>query len=136
VLAIGAEASGYLLAAGSTRELENAWRAVLKSVAPLILHLAQPVVVSSATAEASRREPVNTSHQEELIEILKAIQSDIRQIKVDVQSLISQQPKSAPMSFPQDNDVSEFGEAGRSTSVEDVLQYFREKRGDDDLGSD
>lgn len=79
---------------------------------------------------------MNTSHQEELIEILKAIQSDIRQIKVDVQSLISQQPKSAPMSFPQDNDVSEFGEAGRSTSVEDVLQYFREKRGDDDLGSD
>jgi hypothetical protein len=79
---------------------------------------------------------VKASHEERLIEILTAIQSDIRQIKVDVQSFINQQTKAAPTYFTQGDDVSEFGESGGSPSVEGVLRYLREKRGDDDWGTD
>ncbi len=79
---------------------------------------------------------MNTPYEEKLMEMLKEIQIDIRQIKADVQSVIKQQPKAAPVYLADSDGVSESGEASISTSVEDVLRYFREKRGDDDLGTD
>ncbi len=79
---------------------------------------------------------MNASHEEKIIEILMAIQSDIRQIKVDVQSFINRQTKAAPMYLPQGDDVSEIGESGGPPSVEEVLRYLREKRGDDDWGTE
>jgi hypothetical protein len=79
---------------------------------------------------------VNASYEEKLIEMLTEIQSGIQQIKFDLQSLIKQRPKAVPQDFSVGDEVAEFGEAGGSASVEDVLRYLREKRGDDDLGSD
>ncbi len=75
--------------------------------------------------------------EEKLIEMLTEIQSDIRQIKFDLQLLMKQQSKPIPPRFPDRDEIIEDSEvAARSTSVEDVLRYLREKRGDDDLGTD
>ena len=75
--------------------------------------------------------------EEKLIEMLTEIQSDIRQIKFDLQLLMKQQSKPIPPRFPDRDEIIEDSEvAAGSTSVEDVLRYLREKRGDDDMGTD
>jgi len=75
--------------------------------------------------------------EEKVIEMLTEIQSDIRQIKFDLQLLLKQQSKPMPPHFPDRDDMIEESEvAAGSTSVEDVLRYLREKQGDDDLGTD
>ena len=82
--------------------------------------------------------------EEKLIEMLTEIQSDIRQIKFDLQLIMKQQSKPMPTRFPDRDDITEPSEvATGSTSVEDVLGMFgrsdrclREKRGDDDMGMD
>ena len=75
--------------------------------------------------------------EEKLIQMLTEIQSDIRQIKVDLQLLLKRQPKPMPPPFPNRDDIIEHSEVtATSTSVEDVLRYLREKRGDDDWGTD
>ena len=80
---------------------------------------------------------VSALSEKKLIEMLTEIQSDIRQNKFDLQLLLKQQSKPIPPHFPDRDDIIEASEvAARSTSVEDVLQYLREKRGDDDLGTD
>jgi hypothetical protein len=87
--------------------------------------------------EASGREFVSALSDEKLIEMLTEIQSDIRQIKVDLQLLLKQQSKPMPPQVPDRDNITEDSEvAAGSTSVEDVLRYLREKRGDDDLGTD
>jgi hypothetical protein len=79
---------------------------------------------------------VSALRREKLIEMLTEIQSDI-QIKFDLQLLLKQQSKPMPPHFPDRDNITEDSEVGaRSTSVEDVLRYLREKRGDDDLGTD
>ena len=79
---------------------------------------------------------MGTLSEKKLIEILMEIQSDIRQIKYDVQLLLKQQPQTAHAHSPNSDDAAEFLETSGSTSTEDVLRYLREKRGDDDLGTD
>ena len=74
--------------------------------------------------------------EEKLIEMLTEIQSDIRQIKFDLQLLLKQQSKPMPPRFPdRDNIIEDSEVAAASTSGEDVLRYLREKRGDDDWGT-
>ncbi len=75
-------------------------------------------------------------YEEKILEILTEIQSDIRRIKFDLQFLLKRRSQAAPVNVADGGEVSEFGEGDRSTSVEDVLRYLREKRGDDDVGSD
>ena len=75
---------------------------------------------------------MGTLSERKLIEILMEIQSDIRQIKYDVQLLLKQQPQTAHAHSPNSDDTAEFLETSGSTSTEDVLRYLREKRGDDD----
>jgi hypothetical protein len=80
---------------------------------------------------------VSALSEEKLIEMLTEIQSDIRQIKSDLQLLLKQQSKPVPPRFPDRDDIIEDTEAtAGSTSVEDVLRYLRDKRGDDDLATD
>jgi hypothetical protein len=80
---------------------------------------------------------VSALSREKLAEMLTEIQSDIRQIKFDLQLLLKQQSKPMPQHFPDRDNVTEDSEAAaRSSSVEDVLRYLRDKRGDDDLGTD
>jgi hypothetical protein len=79
---------------------------------------------------------MGTLCEKKLIEMLMEIQSDIRQIKYDVQLLLKQQPQTAPAHSPNSEDTAEFIETSGSTSSEDVLRYLREKRGEDDSGTD
>jgi hypothetical protein len=75
--------------------------------------------------------------QEKLIfSILAEIQSDIRQIRHDLQLLLDERQKStmAASSGDRDDEADSLRDA-KSTS-EDVLRYFRVQRGDEDLGSD
>jgi hypothetical protein len=74
---------------------------------------------------------MGTLSERKLIEILMEVQSDIRQ-----QLLLKQQPQTAHAHSPNSDDTAEFLETSGSTSTEDVLRYLREKRGDDDLGTD
>lgn len=68
--------------------------------------------------------------EEKLLSILAEIQSDIRQIKSDLQELLTQQQQKAP---PMTVDyMPEPAESGRSASSEEVLRYLRETRGEDD----
>ena len=75
--------------------------------------------------------------QEKLIfSILAEIQSDIRQIRHDLQLLLDERQKSTmPASSGDRDDVANSLRDADSTS-EDVLRYFRVQRGDEDLGSD
>ena len=75
--------------------------------------------------------------EEKLISVLGEIQSDIRQIKSDLQALLAllkQQQNAAPVSSSDGDPVAEPAESGRSASPEDVLRYLRETRGEDDTG--
>ena len=78
--------------------------------------------------------------EDKLLSFLAEIQSDIRQIKSDLQALLAllkQQQKAAPVSSSDGDPMaepSEPAESGRSASPEDVLRYLRETRGEDDTG--
>jgi hypothetical protein len=72
-----------------------------------------------------------------LISLLTEIQSDIRQIKSDLQSLLpllKQHEKPTLASVSGDDSSTEPLESSRSSSPEDVLRYLRETRGEDDTG--
>ena len=72
---------------------------------------------------------------DKLLSFLAEIQSDIRQIKSDLQALLAllkQQQNAAPVSSSDGDPVAEPAESGRSASPEDVLRYLRETRGEDD----
>jgi hypothetical protein len=71
--------------------------------------------------------------EDKLLSILAEIQSDIRQIKSDLQALLTllKQPPN-PASFSDGDHRAEPAESGRSASPEDVLRYLRETRGEDD----
>jgi hypothetical protein len=71
--------------------------------------------------------------EDKLLSILAEIQSDIRQIKSDLQALLTllKQPPN-PASFSDGDYRAEPAESGRSASPEDVLRYLRETRGEDD----
>jgi len=71
--------------------------------------------------------------EDKLLSILAEIQSDIRQIKSDLQALLTllKQPPN-PASFSDGDQRAEPPESGRSASPEDVLRYLRETRGEDD----
>jgi hypothetical protein len=75
--------------------------------------------------------------EDKLLSLLTEIHSDIRQIKYDLQSLLTllkqQQQKSTPQP-PSDSDDTNSVESARSGSPEDVLRYLRETRGNDDAG--
>jgi hypothetical protein len=75
------------------------------------------------------------SSEDKLISFLADIQSDIRQIKSDLQALLTllkQQQKATPAAFSDGEPMADPAESGRSGSPEDVLRYLRETRGDDD----
>jgi hypothetical protein len=73
--------------------------------------------------------------EDKLHSILAEIQSDIRQIKSDLQALLTllkQPQKTNPASFSDSDHKADPAESGRSASPEDVLRYLRETRGEDD----
>jgi hypothetical protein len=75
--------------------------------------------------------------EDKLLSFLAEVQSDIRQIKADLQELLTllkQQQKATPASSFDGDPVAEPAESGRSASPEDVLRYLRETRGEDDMG--
>jgi hypothetical protein len=71
--------------------------------------------------------------EDKLVSFLAEIQSDIRQIKSDLQTLVMLLEKT-PTSFSDDDHMTEPPESGQSASPEDVLRYLRETRGEDDMG--
>jgi hypothetical protein len=82
--------------------------------------------------------------EDKLLSLLAEIQSDIRQIKSDLQALLTQQQQKPPPVMAFDGDympelsdsdyMPEPAESGRSASPEEVLRYLRETRGEDDTG--
>jgi hypothetical protein len=70
-----------------------------------------------------------------LISLLTEIHSDIRQIKTDLQSVVTalKEQKQTPASSPNSDDTTTI-ESVRSVSPEDVLRYLWETRGEDDTG--
>jgi hypothetical protein len=73
--------------------------------------------------------------EDKLLSILVEIQSDIRQIKSDLQALLTQQQQKPPPVMASDGDyMPEPAESGRSASPEEVLRYLRETRGEDNTG--
>ena len=73
--------------------------------------------------------------EDKLLSFLAEIQSDIRQIKSDLQALLTllKQQQEAPPAPSFDSDpMAEPAESGRSASPENVLRYLRETRGEDD----
>jgi hypothetical protein len=89
--------------------------------------------------------------EDKLLSLLAEIQSDIRQIKSDLQALLTQQQqqqqqqqqKPTPVMasdgdyMPELSDgdyMPEAAESGRSASPDEVLRYLRETRGEDDTG--
>jgi hypothetical protein len=73
--------------------------------------------------------------EDKLLSVLAEIQSDIRQIKSDLQALLVQQQQQLPPVMAADGDYApEPAESSRSASPEEVLRYLRETRGEDDTG--
>ena len=74
--------------------------------------------------------------EDKLVSLLAEIQSDIRQIKSDLQALVMllKQQEKTSISFSDGDDMAEPPESGQSASPEDVLRYLRETRGEDDMG--
>jgi hypothetical protein len=72
--------------------------------------------------------------EDKLLSFLAEIQSDIRQIKSDLQALVTllKQQQATPTSFADGDHMAEPAESGRSASPEDILRYLRETRGEDD----
>jgi hypothetical protein len=82
--------------------------------------------------------------EDKLLSLLAEIQSDLRQIKSDLQALLTQQQQQKPPVMASDGDYMQElsdgdympgpAESGRSASPEEVLRYLREMRGEDDTG--
>ena len=72
--------------------------------------------------------------EDKLLSLLAEILSDIRQIKADLQVLLTQQQQRPPPVALSDDYTLEPTESGRSASPEEVLRYLRETRGEDDTG--
>ena len=75
--------------------------------------------------------------EDKLLSVLAEIQSDIRQIRSDLQALLTllqQQPTPIPPTPSDDGHIAEPAESGRSASPEEVLRYLRETRGEDYTG--
>jgi hypothetical protein len=75
--------------------------------------------------------------EDKLLSFLAEIQSDIRQIKSDLQTLLTllqQQQKAMPAWSSDADHMAEPTEGGQAASPEDVLRYLRETRGEDDTG--
>jgi hypothetical protein len=76
--------------------------------------------------------------EDKLVSFLAEIQSDIRQIKSDLQSLVmllkQQEKATTPASFSDGDHMAEPAGNGQSASPEDVLRYLRETRGEDEMG--
>ena len=76
--------------------------------------------------------------EDKLISLLTEIHFDLRQIKSDLQFLLTllkqQQQEPTPVSFSNSDDTASAIESAQSGSPEDVLRYLREKRGEDDTG--
>jgi hypothetical protein len=73
--------------------------------------------------------------EDKLLSLLAEILSDIRQVKADLQALLTQQQQRPPPVALSDDDYTlEPTESGRSASPEEVLRYLRETRGEDDTG--
>ena len=73
--------------------------------------------------------------EDKLVSFLAEIRSDIRQIKSDLQELLTllkQQEKATAPSSDGDH-MAGVAESGRSAAPEDVLRYLRETRGEDDM---
>jgi hypothetical protein len=74
--------------------------------------------------------------ENKLVSLLAEIQSDIRQIKSDLQALLvllkQQEKATTTASFSDGDHMGEPTESGQSASPEDVLRYLRETRGEDD----
>jgi hypothetical protein len=76
--------------------------------------------------------------QERIIELLTEIQLDIRSIKSDVQSLLSHASTAQPGSLSNER-FEPFVEPiePQNPNVNDkIIQYLREKFGDDEMGTD
>lgn len=74
--------------------------------------------------------------EDKLVSLLAEIQSDIRQIKSDLQALVMhlKQQEKTPTSFSDGDHMSDPPESEQSASPEAVLRYLRETRGEDDMG--
>jgi hypothetical protein len=68
--------------------------------------------------------------------MLAEIQSDIRQIRHDLQLLLDERQKSTMPAPSGDRDDEADSLRDADSTSEDVLRYFRVQRGDEDLGSD
>jgi hypothetical protein len=80
---------------------------------------------------------MNPLSDDTLLSFLAEIQSDIRQIKSDLQALLTllkQQQKAPPPPSFDGDPVAEPAESGQSASPEEVLRYLRETRGEDETG--
>jgi hypothetical protein len=81
---------------------------------------------------------MNPLSEDKLVSLLAEIQSDIREIKSDLQALLvllkHRENATSPSSFSDDDQMAEPAEGGQSASPEDVLRYLRETRGEDDMG--
>ena len=86
----------------------------------------------------TRDRVMNPSREDKLISLLTEIHSDLRQIKSDLQSLLTllkqQQQKPSRSSFPNNDETANAIESAQSGLFEDVLRYLRETRGEDDTG--
>ena len=74
-------------------------------------------------------------NEDKLVSFLAEIHSDIRQIKADLQellTLVKQQGKAAGSSSDADH-MAKLAESAGSASPEDVLRCLRETRGEDDM---
>jgi hypothetical protein len=77
---------------------------------------------------------MSTPSEDKLLSLVTEIQSDIRQIKSDLQSLLTlmkRQQKPTPTSSTNNDEPVENSQSG---SPEDVLRYLRKTRGEDDTG--
>ena len=69
--------------------------------------------------------------EDKLLTFLAEIQSDVREIKSDLQTLLTLlQQKPTPVRPAEDNPIAGPNESG-SASPEEVLRYLRETRGED-----
>jgi hypothetical protein len=75
--------------------------------------------------------------EDKLLSFLAEIQSDIRQIKSDLQALLTllrHQQKPTPATTVEDDPVAERADSSQSASPEKVLRYLRKTRGEDYMG--
>jgi hypothetical protein len=80
---------------------------------------------------------MSTPSEDKLHSLVTEVRSDIRQIKSDLQSLLTlmkRQQKPTPTSSTNNDITPEPVESSQSGSPEDVLRYLRETRGADDTG--